>query len=146
MAYLSFYNLALQVNVVRFVNVAHEENRLSVVAPQWRKKVVVVIGALGVALGAFGAHALKGTLEETGSIDIWKTAVFYHLIHALVLLVITFSLKKFNHPSWFCFVGGILFFSGSLYLLALYQLSYLGPVTPLGGLMLICGWLFLLRS
>ena len=66
-------------NVVRFVNVAHEENRLSVVAPQWRKKVVVVIGALGVALGAFGAHALKGTLEENGSIDIWKTAVFYQI-------------------------------------------------------------------
>jgi uncharacterized membrane protein YgdD (TMEM256/DUF423 family) len=146
LAYFSFYDLDLQLIMVRFVDVSDEENTLSVVALQWRKKIVVGIGALGVALGAFGAHALKAVLEGNGNIDIWKTAVFYHLIHALVLLVITFSLKKFNHLSWFCFVGGILFFSGSLYLLALYQLSYLGPVTPLGGLMLICGWLFLIRS
>ena len=146
MAYFSFYDLDLQLIMVRFVDVSDEENTLSVVALQWRKKIVVGIGALGVALGAFGAHALKAVLEGNGNIDIWKTAVFYHLIHALVLFVITFSLKKFNHLSWFCFVGGILFFSGSLYLLALYQLSYLGPVTPLGGLMLICGWLFLIRS
>jgi len=149
LASLSFYDLDLQVNFVKFIILrimVDEEDNLSVVVPGWRKKIVAVIGALGVALGAFGAHALEGVLEENGNVDIWKTAVFYHLIHALVLLVITFSMKKFNHLSWICFVGGILFFSGSLYLLALYQLSCLGPITPLGGLLLICGWLFLFRS
>ena len=122
------------------------ENDLLVVVPGMRKKIVVVIGALGVALGAFGAHALKGQLEASGNLDVWKTAVFYHLIHAVVLLVITFSLNNFNKLSWFCFVIGITFFSGSLYLLALYQLTYLGPVTPVGGLFLIGGWLSLFRS
>ena len=103
------------------------DNNLLVGASEWRKKIVVIIGGLGVALGAFGAHALKETLQVNGNMDIWKTAVFYHLIHASVLLVITFSLKNFNKLSWFCFVAGIVFFSGSLYLLSLYQLSYLGP-------------------
>ena len=122
------------------------DNNLLVGASEWRKKIVVIIGGLGVALGAFGAHALKETLQVNGNMDIWKTAVFYHLIHASVLLVITFSLKNFNKLSWFCFVAGIVFFSGSLYLLSLYQLSYLGPVTPLGGVLLIGGWLSLWRS
>ena len=104
------------------------------------------------ALNEFGDCTFhKTTCEEetllaNGNMDIWKTAVFYHLIHASVLLVITFSLKNFNKLSWFCFVAGIVFFSGSLYLLSLYQLSYLGPVTPLGGALLIGGWLSLWRS
>tara|TARA_B110001454_G_C12494426_1_gene339949 strand:- start:180 stop:563 length:384 start_codon:yes stop_codon:yes gene_type:complete len=125
----------------------NRENDLLTVAPVWRKKIVVVIGALGVVLGAFGAHVLNGTLEANGTLDVWKTAVFYHLIHAVVLLVITFSLKEFNKYSWVCFVTGIILFSGSLYLLALYQFSYLlGPVTPFGGALLIGGWISLLRS
>lgn len=124
----------------------NRENDSLIIASRWREKIVVIIGALGVLLGAFGAHALKGTLEGNGNLDVWKTAVFYHLIHAVVLLVITFSLKAFNKLSWFCFVVGIICFSGSLYLLALYQLSFLGPVTPLGGAFLIVGWLSLLRS
>ena len=118
----------------------NRENDSLIIASRWREKIVVIIGALGVLLGAFGAHALKGTLEGNGNLDVWKTAVFYHL------LVITFSLKAFNKLSWFCFVVGIICFSGSLYLLALYQLSFLGPVTPLGGAFLIVGWLSLLRS
>jgi uncharacterized membrane protein YgdD (TMEM256/DUF423 family) len=125
----------------------NRENDLLIVASGWRKKIVVVIGALGVVLGAFGAHILNGTLEANGTLDVWKTAVFYHLIHAVVLLVITFSLKEFNKYSWVCFVTGIILFSGSLYLLALYQFSYLlGPVTPFGGALLIGGWISLLRS
>ncbi len=124
----------------------NRENNSLRIASDWIEKVVIFIGAFGVILGAFGAHALKVTLEENGNLEVWKTAVFYHLIHAVVLLVITFSLKSFNKLSWFCFVIGIILFSGSLYLLALYQLSFLGPITPLGGALLIGGWLFLLRS
>ena len=125
----------------------NRENDFLTVASGWRKKIVIVIGALGVVLGAFGAHILNGTLEANGTLDVWKTAVFYHLIHAVVLLVITFSLKEFNKYSWVCFVTGIILFSGSLYLLALYQFSYLlGPVTPFGGALLIGGWISLLRS
>jgi uncharacterized membrane protein YgdD (TMEM256/DUF423 family) len=125
----------------------NRENDLLIVASGWRKKIVVVIGALGVVLGALGEHILNGTLEANGTLDVWKTAVFYHLIHAVVLLVITFSLKEFNKYSWVCFVTGIILFSGSLYLLALYQFSYLlGPVTPFGGALLIGGWISLLRS
>ena len=114
--------------------------------PRWALKVNSTVGAVAVVLGAFGAHALKDVLQSNGNIEAWKTAVFYHLIHAVVLLVITFSLNNFNKLSWFCFVIGITFFSGSLYLLALYQLTYLGPVTPVGGLFLIGGWLSLFRS
>ena len=125
----------------------NRENDFLTVASGWRKKIVVVIGALGVVLGALGEHILNGTLEANGTLDVWKTAVFYHLIHAVVLLVITFSLKEFNKYSWVCFVTGIILFSGSLYLLALYQFSYLlGPVTPFGGALLIGGWISLLRS
>ena len=86
--------------MVRFVDVSDEENTLSVVALQWRKKIVVGIGALGVALGAFGAHSLKAVLEGNGNIDIWKTAVFYHLIHALVLLVITLYPTLYMVCAW----------------------------------------------
>jgi uncharacterized membrane protein YgdD (TMEM256/DUF423 family) len=124
----------------------NRENNSLKIASGWMEKVVVIIGAFGVILGAFGAHALKVNLEVTGNLDVWKTAVFYHLIHAVVLLVVTFSLKNFNKLSWFCFVTGIILFSGSLYLLALYQLAFLGPVTPLGGVLLIGGWLSLLRA
>ncbi len=103
-------------------------------------------GALGVALGAFGAHALRARLapEQLAS---WNTAVQYHLIHAGVLLALALwaqvSARSVGLPAGL-FSAGIVLFSGSIYLLVLTGARWLGPVTPLGGLCLIAGWLSLL--
>jgi len=97
---------------------------------------------LAVALGAFGAHALKGALVERGTLETWKTAVDYQIWHALALLLI--AAIDGNRRSAACFVLGILLFSGSLYFIALGGPSWLGPVTPLGGLSFMLGWVLLL--
>jgi uncharacterized membrane protein YgdD (TMEM256/DUF423 family) len=97
---------------------------------------------LAVALGAFGAHALKETLQANDTIDVWKTAVLYHFIHAIALLVLA-TLPAASRAAVGLFIGGIILFSGSLYLLALTNMKWLGPVTPLGGLCFLTGWLAL---
>lgn len=102
-----------------------------------------IFGALGVMLGAFGAHALKDTLETAGRVDVWETAVLYHLVHAVALLVIG-SWRETSHGpgtkvAW-CWSLGIVLFSGSLYWLSLGGPKFLGPVTPIGGIFFIIGW------
>jgi len=97
---------------------------------------------LAVALGAFGAHALKTTLQANGTTEVWKTAVLYHFIHAIALLILA-TLSAASRAAAGLFMGGIIFFSGSLYLLALTNLKWLGPITPLGGLCFLAGWLVL---
>ena len=101
---------------------------------------------MGVVLGAFGAHALKQRLEPS-RLDAWNTAVEYHLLHALALLALglyaSATGRKVTLPAA-GFSAGIALFSGSIYLLALGGPRWLGPVTPLGGLCLIFGWLALL--
>jgi uncharacterized membrane protein YgdD (TMEM256/DUF423 family) len=105
-----------------------------------------VLGGLGVALGAFGAHALKPTLTAHATLATWQTAVLYHLIHAVALLGAAGWRDANGRPltllGWIagCWIGGILCFSGSLYLLALQGPRWLGPVTPLGGLAFVAGW------
>ncbi len=108
-----------------------------------------LLGLTGVTLGAFGAHALKVTLLERGSLATWETAVHYHLIHAVALLALTAGAGHGEKPpafrSWlqragWCWTLGVILFSGSLYALALGGPRWLGPVTPLGGLALIAGW------
>jgi uncharacterized membrane protein YgdD (TMEM256/DUF423 family) len=96
-----------------------------------------LFGFSGVALGAFGAHALKDTLAAHGTTATWQTAVLYHLIHAVALLA-------FAGGRWAgrCWIAGIVLFSGSLYALALGGPKLLGPVTPLGGLAFLSGWAF----
>ena len=102
-----------------------------------------LLGAAGVGLGAFGAHALKSRLELAGTLSTWETAVQYHLLHAIVLLVLGIwarlspSLAATINVSGALFIAGILLFSGSLYGLALGGPRWLGPVTPLGGLAFI---------
>ena len=94
---------------------------------------------LAVALGAFGAHALKPTLERYGLTDVWNKAVLYHFIHALAL----FALGLFgatNRAAAWLFVAGIIIFSGSLYLMALTNTRWLGAITPIGGLCFLAGW------
>jgi uncharacterized membrane protein YgdD (TMEM256/DUF423 family) len=105
-------------------------------------------GALGVVLGAFGAHALRGSIEPR-LIETFQTAVQYQLIHALALLLVSLTMGWLGHSlsfeiSAYAFMAGIILFSGSLYGLVLTEMKWLGPVTPLGGLCLIVGWLALL--
>ena len=101
---------------------------------------------LAVVLGAFGAHALKGQLLERDTLEVWKTAVDYQMWHALALLLIA-RLPLSGRAARgvpYCFGLGVLLFSGSLYWLALGGPKWLGPMTPLGGLSLIAGWLGLI--
>ena len=107
-------------------------------------------GLLGVAIGAFGAHALKPMLIESGRLDTFELAVRYQFYHAFALLATGILMnqlpaKLLEFASLF-FTGGILFFSGSLYLLCFTGLGVLGAVTPIGGLMFIAGWLCIFIS
>ena len=104
---------------------------------------------LGVAGGAFGAHALKARLDPA-MMDVYHTAVQYHLIHALGILVVSLLLRSGaisaaggSRVAWFL-LSGIVLFSGSLYAMALSGVRMLGAVTPLGGLAFIAGWLLLI--
>jgi len=98
---------------------------------------------LGIALGAFGTHGLKANLTGA-SIDIWKTAVQYHLIHAIALVAVGLLLERTNakaiqNAGWLM-VAGIAIFSGSLYALAVTDIKILGAITPLGGLCFLTAW------
>jgi uncharacterized membrane protein YgdD (TMEM256/DUF423 family) len=97
---------------------------------------------LAVALGAFGAHALKATLAAHEMADVWKTAVLYHFLHGLALMVVA-VLPVTNRPAAGFFIAGIVIFSGSLYLLALTNMRWLGAITPIGGLCFLAGWVWL---
>ncbi len=104
--------------------------------------------ALAVGLGAFGAHGLRGRLDAY-SLGIWEKAVFYHVVHALGILVAPLlaraGLASPGTAWWACLLLalGILFFSGSLYLLAVTGIRWLGAITPLGGVLFIAGWITL---
>lgn len=104
--------------------------------------------ALGVMLGAFGAHALKERLDAY-SLDVYQKAVFYHFIHALGILIVSALLRAGAITQSTCttvcalLVAGIVLFSGSLYLLAITGSRSLGAVTPFGGLAFIAAWLVL---
>ena len=102
-----------------------------------------VAGFLGVALGAFGAHALQGRLSPE-DLQIFETAVRYQLVHALALVALAALSGRISAvpaivAGW-GFTGGILVFSGSLYLLVLTGPRWLGAVTPIGGLAFLLGW------
>ena|SRR5438270_5488197 len=99
---------------------------------------------LAVALGAFGAHALKATLLAQNSRDVWNTAVLYHFLHSLAL--VTLGYHAGNRIVCYLFLAGILLFSGSLYALALTGANWLGPITPFGGLCFLAGWAWLVFS
>jgi len=104
-------------------------------------RTAAIFGFLAVALGAFGAHALEAHLEETGKADVWSTAVLYHLVHAAVLLAL--ALGDANKNAFRCIAAGIVVFSGSLYVLALSGIGVLGAITPIGGVLMLAGWLLL---
>ena len=107
-----------------------------------------LLGATGVGLGAFGAHALRDFLLERGMTSAWETAGRYQLIHAVVLVAAAAwsrssqgVVQRRLSLASVCWTVGTVLFSGSLYALALGGPRWLGPVTPLGGLALLAGWL-----
>jgi uncharacterized membrane protein YgdD (TMEM256/DUF423 family) len=100
---------------------------------------------LAVALGAFGAHALKGTIQAHGMSDVWNKAVLYHFVHAIALFMLAFFATS-SRVSWWLLFAGIFLFSGSLYTMALSNLRWLGAITPLGGFCFLAGWLWLIIS
>jgi len=106
-------------------------------------RVAAAAGFLAVALGAFGAHGLQTLLLQNGTAAIWETAVVYHLAHAVMLFVLAGRKPRAVGP-WWCFLGGIVIFSGSLYLLAATNARWLGAVTPVGGISFLAGWLWLI--
>lgn len=112
-------------------------------------RVFLTLGAwaalLGVVAGAFGAHALRGRLD-VDLIALYQTAALYHFLHALALLVLGALTVQPNWQVPFCRAGwlllsGLVVFSGSLYALALLRWRWLGTVTPVGGVLLVLGWL-----
>jgi uncharacterized membrane protein YgdD (TMEM256/DUF423 family) len=116
--------------------------------------LATVFGALGVIFGAFGAHVLKNGLEQRGMTSVWDTAVKYQLFHAVALLALAgwlearmariqsndFLDRSIGRVAWW-FAAGMVLFSGSLYLLALGAPTWLGIITPFGGLALIAAWI-----
>jgi len=103
-----------------------------------------VMMAIGVALGAFGAHGLEEMLEQAGRTDTFETAVKYHFYNSLGIILIGIICKmhpgSFKLSGWLIFFGTIIF-SGSLYILCFTGITILGAITPIGGVLLIIGWL-----
>lgn len=117
-------------------------------------KIIIMTGAimamLAIFSGAFGAHGLRKKLSEE-MLAVYNTAVNYHLIHAIGLLIIGILMQQFpkaellNWSAW-TMLAGIVLFSGSLYLLSITGASRLGMITPVGGLLLMISWLLLAAS
>jgi len=112
-------------------------------------KIASILMFLAVALGAFGAHALRDKLSAYG-LDIFRTAVLYHFVHALGLFVVAWLASVTQDPRLFVagilFTVGIILFSGSLYVLAVTGVKWLGAITPLGGLSFLAGWIIVFLS
>lgn len=102
-------------------------------------RAAAILGFLGVALGAFGAHGLKKILEANAAEGIWETAVLYHLAHAIAILALA---QRDPVPAWPCrlMALGVAVFSGSLYILSITGMKWLGAVTPLGGVAFLLAW------
>ncbi|RUO77303.1 DUF423 domain-containing protein [Idiomarina seosinensis] len=109
--------------------------------------IAAVLGGSAVMLGAFAAHGLKSRLSDT-LLSAFETGVSYQFYHALALFILALWLKQ-SHSVWliasgYLWLAGVILFSGSLYALALTGVKWFGPITPLGGLLFIVGWISLL--
>ncbi|WP_396601859.1 DUF423 domain-containing protein [Algibacter sp. R77976] len=118
------------------------------------QQIIIATGAffgmLSVILGAFGAHALKKILS-TDQLHSFEVGVKYQMYHAIVLLALGFNANNITSAIYWCFTVGIILFSFSIYGLVLSdakgkKLRFLGPITPIGGLLLVSGWFLLLIS
>ena len=108
-----------------------------------------IFGFLTIALGAFGAHGLKNILINNETTDIYNKAVLYQMFHTLVLLFLGLYQelgKNIHILTGLSFVLGILIFSGSLYILSITNIKWLGAITPIGGLFFLIGWISLFIS
>lgn len=107
------------------------------------RRAGAVFGFLGVAIGAMGGHAWEDLLLSHDRLGTWETASFYHLVHALALFALPAVVARGTLQSWAggLFAAGILLFSGSLYILSLTNLTWLGAITPFGGLAFLGGWI-----
>src|SRR3978361_1591123 len=113
---------------------------------------LVILGALfgmvGVLMGAFGAHALEELLKANGRQSVYDTAVQYQFIHALAILFVSSAIRRWpgglTRASGILFVVGTVFFSGSLYILAIFNVPFMGAIAPIGGVALVLGWLCLI--
>lgn len=109
-----------------------------------------ILAALAVGLGAFGAHGLRNLLQEYGRTANYETAAQYQMYHALAIvltgiLLIHYPSRQLVWAAW-AFIAGIVFFSGSLYILSLTNVTRWGTVTPIGGLAFLAGWILLVVS
>ena len=107
-----------------------------------------VFGMLGVAIGAFGAHGLKELLIANDRLDVFETAVRYQFYHAFALLIVGVLAEKLQglwvNRATLCFTLGVAIFSGSLYTLSITNVGWLGAITPVGGVLIIVGWIYLI--
>jgi uncharacterized membrane protein YgdD (TMEM256/DUF423 family) len=114
------------------------------------RTLLTIAGTLGfsaVLLGAFGAHGLRDKVAPP-MLEIYRTGVLYHLVHAVVVLVVAFAADRLRRPRLVAglFTAGIAIFSGTLYLLAITGVMKLGAVTPIGGVLLMAGWAALIAE
>ena len=116
------------------------------------QEIIIATGAffgmLSVLFGAFGAHALKKILSKD-QLHSFEVGIKYQMYHAIVLLVLGFNFEKITSTIYWCFIIGIILFSFSIYGLVLSdakgkKMKFLGAITPIGGLLLVTGWLLLL--
>jgi uncharacterized membrane protein YgdD (TMEM256/DUF423 family) len=112
-------------------------------------KIGIIFSLLGVVIGAFGAHGLKDILIKHSTMDTFQTAVGYQMFHSIAILfsgiLIHINLME-SKLSLILFMCGIIIFSGSLYILSITNIKWLGAITPIGGLFFIAGWIFLFLS
>lgn len=114
-------------------------------------QLAALLGSTGVAIGAFGAHGLRKMLEASGRFETFETAVRYQFYHTLALLAVGIllafrpDLKGLSTTAWL-WLGGVIIFSGSLYTLCFTGITKLGAVAPIGGTLLIAGWISLLLA
>jgi len=108
-------------------------------------RLAALLCFLAVALGAFGAHWLRSTLEARNLVDAWNKAVLYHFIHAIALFLLVL-VGSTNRGAWWLIFAGIIVFSGSLYTMGLSGARWLGAITPIGGLCFLAGWAWLVIS
>ena len=103
--------------------------------------LAAILGFTGVALGAFGAHGLKDVISANRTAAIWQTAVLYQLVHAVASL---WAAERRPLVAWL-WSAGVVLFSGSLYVLALTNIKWLGAITPVGGILFLAGWAMLFK-
>ena len=109
-------------------------------------QIASIVMFLGVLLGAFGAHALRGKMDDY-ALSVFKTAGLYQFVHGLALFVVAWLSTQTGNPktqlAGIFFLLGIILFSGSLYLLSVTGIKWLGAITPLGGISFLIGWIFI---